>query len=133
MGLKFASKEELLEQSDVITLHLPSNENTRDWLSFKELKNLDKPVVLVNTARGDIVNENAIYEYLKSHKDSYYCSDVYVEEPYVGKLTELENVLLTPHVSTFTLSSRRQAEQLAIENCLNILSGEPCNYIVKSN
>lgn len=133
MGLKFVSKEELLEKSDVITLHLPSDENTRDWLSFKELSNLEKPVLLVNTARGDIVNENAIYEYLKSHSDSYYCCDVYVEEPYDGKLTELENVLLTPHVSTFTLSSRRMSEQLAIENCLNILSGKPCGCIVESN
>ena len=133
MGLKFISKEELLEKSDVITLHLPSNENTRDWLSFKELRNLEKPVIIVNTARGDIVNENAIYEYLKNHNDSYYCCDVYVEEPYDGKLIELENVLLTPHVSTFTLNSRRLTEQLAIENCLNILSGKPCSYIVKSN
>ena len=133
MGLKFVNKEELLDKSDVITLHLPSNENTRDWLSFKELKNLEKPVIFVNTARGDIVNENAIYEYLKSHNDSYYCCDVYVEEPYDGKLIELENVLLTPHVSTFTLNSRRLTEQLAIENCLNILSGKPCSYIVESN
>lgn len=133
MGLKFISKEELLEKSDVITLHLPLNENTRDWLSFKELRNLEKPVIIVNTARGDIVNENAIYEYLKNHNDSYYCCDVYVEEPYAGKLIELENVLLTPHVSTFTLNSRRLTEQLAIENCLNILSGKLCRYIVKSN
>ena len=133
MGLKLISKEELLEQSDVITLHLPSNENTRDWLSFKELRNLEKPVIIVNTARGDIVNENAIYEYLKNHNDSYYCCDVYVEEPYNGKLIELENVLLTPHVSAFTLNSRRLAEQLAIDNCLNILSEKSCSYIVKSN
>ena len=133
MDLKFVNKEKLLEKSDIITLHLPSNENTRDWLSFKELRNLEKPVIIVNTARGDIVNESAIYEYLKNHDDSYYCCDVYVEEPYKGKLTELENVLLTPHVSTFTFGSRRLSEQLAIENCLNVLSGKACSYIVKSN
>jgi D-3-phosphoglycerate dehydrogenase / 2-oxoglutarate reductase len=133
MDLKFVSKEEILEKSDIITLHLPSDDNTRDWLSFKELKNLEKPVIIVNTARGDLVNENAVYEYLKSHDESYYCCDVYVEEPYSGKLTELDNVLLTPHVSTFTFSSRRQAEQLAIENCLDVLSGKSCSYIVKSN
>jgi len=133
MGLDFVDKEELLEKSDVITLHLPSNENTIDWLSFKELDNLKKPLILVNTARGDVVNEDAIYEYLKIHEDSYYCCDVYAEEPYSGKLTELENVLLTPHVSTFTLSSRRLSEELAVENCLNVLLGKPCSYIVKSN
>jgi len=130
---KFVDKKELLKKSDVITLHMPLNENTTDWLSFKELESLGKPVVIVNTARGGIVNEQAIYKYLKSHNDSYYCCDVYAKEPYSGKLIELENVLLTPHVSTLTLSSRQQAEQLAIENCLKILSGKPCDYIVKSN
>ncbi len=133
MDLKFVSKEEILKKSDIITLHLPSNENTRDWLSFKELRNLEKPVIIVNNARGDLVNENAIYKYLKSNNESYYCCDVYIEEPYKGKLTELDNVLLTPHVSTFTLSSRYQAEQLAIENCLDVLSGKACNFIVKNN
>jgi len=133
MGWKFVSKEELLKKSDIITLHIPLNENTVDWLSFNELRNLKKPLIIVNTARGGIVNEQAIYEYLKSHSDSYYCCDVHVKEPYDGKLIELENVLLTPHVSTFTFGSRRQAEQLAIENCLRVLSGKPCTYIVRSN
>jgi len=132
-GLKFVDKKELLKKSDIITFHLPLNKNTRDWLSFKELKSLERPVVVVNTARGGVVNEQAIYEYLKSHNDSYYCCDVYVDEPYSGKLIELENVLLTPHVSTFTLSSRRQVEKLAVKNCLEILSGKPCGNIVKSN
>jgi len=132
-GLKFVDKKELLKKSDIITFHIPINKNTIDWLSFEELKNLEKPVVIVNTSRGGIVNEQAIYEYLKSHNDSYYCCDVYVNEPYNGKLIELENVLLTPHVSTFTLSSRRQVEKLAVENCLEILSGKPCSCIVKSN
>jgi len=133
MGLKFVNKKELLERSDVITFHLPSTKETRDWLSFKELRDLERPVVIVNTARGDLVNEQAIYEYLKSHSDSYYCCDVYIKEPYDGKLIELENVLLTPHVSTFTFSSRLQAEQLAVQNCLEVLSGKSCDNVVKSN
>jgi len=132
-GLRFVDKKELLKKSDIITFHLPLNKNTKDWLSFKELKSLERPVVVVNTARGGVVNEQAIYEYLKSHNDSYYCCDVYVEEPYNGRLIELENALLTPHVSTFTLSSRRQVEQLAVKNCLEILSGKPCGNIVKGN
>lgn len=133
MGWKFVSKKELLKKSDIITLHIPLNKNTVNWLSSKELENLEKPVIIVNTARGGIVNEQAIYEYLRSHNDSYYCCDVYVKEPYNGKLIELENVLLTPHVSTFTHSSRRQAEQLAVENCLKILLEKTCDYIVRSN
>ena len=133
IGREFVDKEELLKKSDVITLHVPLNEKTKDWLSFKELDSFEKPVVIVNTARGGIVNEQAMYEFLKSHGDSFYCCDVYNEEPYSGKLIELENVLLTPHISTFTFNSRRQAEQLAVENCLKVLSGERCDYIVVSN
>jgi len=133
LGWKFVSKKELLNKSDIITLHLPFNKDTMDWLSFKELKSLKKPVIIVNTARGGIVNEKAIYEYLKRHNNSFYCCDVYVKEPYDGQLTELENVLLTPHISTFTLSSRRKTEQLAVDNCLRVLSGKPCAYIVESN
>ena len=133
LNWKFVSKKELLNKSDIITLHLPFNKDTMDWLSFKELKSLEKPVIIVNTARGGIVNEQAIYEYLKRHNNSFYCCDVYVKEPYDGQLVELENVLLTPHISTFTLSSRCRTEQLAVDNCLRVLSGKPCAYIVKSN
>ncbi len=133
LDLKFVSKKELLKKSDVITLHLPLSKETTDWFSFKELENLEKPVIIVNTARGGIVNEQAIYEYLKKHNDSYYCCDVYLKEPYNGKLIELENVLLTPHISTFAYGPRCQTEKLAVENCLKILSGKPCAYIVESN
>jgi len=130
---KFVSKKELLKKSDIITLHIPLNENTVDWLSFNELEKLKKPVVIVNTARGGIVNEQAIYNYLKNNSDSYYCCDVYTKEPYDGKLIGLENVLLTPHVSTCTLGSRRKMEQIAIENCIKVLSGEQCKNIVEKN
>jgi D-3-phosphoglycerate dehydrogenase len=133
LDLNFVSKKELLDKSDIITFHLPLNKNTMDWLSFKELENLEKPVIIVNTARGGIVNEQAVYEYLKRHNDSYYCCDVYLKEPYDGKLIELENVLLTPHISTFAYGPRCRTEKLAVENCLKILSGEPCDNIVEAN
>jgi len=133
MGWRFADKEEILKRADVISFHVPLKKDTVDWLSHKEFEAIDRPVTIVNTARGGIVNEQAIYTYLKSHPESYYCCDVFVEEPYQGNLNELENVLLTPHASSFTVGSRKQTELLAIGNCIRILNGEPCDYIVEKN
>ena len=133
MGWEFVDKKELLERSDIISFHIPLKKDTIDWLSYDELQLLQRPVTLVNTARGGIVNEQAIYEYLKENPDSYYCCDVFENEPYKGNLIELENTLLTPHASSFTEGSRRQTELLAIDNCIRVLRGEPCENIVERN
>lgn len=133
MDLSFVGKEELLERSDVISFHVPLKADTRDWLSYHEFKFFNRPVTIVNTARGGIVNEDAVYQYLLANPESYYCCDVFEEEPYGGKLAELENSLLTPHASSFTVGSRRQTERLAIENCIAVLRGESCAFIVENN
>lgn len=133
LGFEFVTKEELLVKADVISFHIPFKDDTRDWLSSGDLKRLERPVTIVNTARGGIVNEQAIYDYLKSHPYSYYCCDVFEHEPYNGCLIELENTLLTPHASSFTVGSRRQTELQAIENCIKVLKGEPCENIVEKN
>jgi len=133
LGLSFVDKEELLKRSDIISFHVPLKQDTVDWLSDPELGMLNRPVTMVNTARGGIINEKAVYGYLKDHPESYYCCDVFEDEPYAGPLTELDNVLLTPHASSFTVGSRRQTEELAIDNCLRVLRGQPCNNIVEKN
>lgn len=133
MKLGFVSKRELLETCDVITLHIPLKNDTYGWLSSNELKLMKQKVTLVNTARGGIVNEQDIFDYLVQHKDSFFCVDVFEEEPYHGKLKELENVLLTPHSSTFTVGSRKQTELAAIENCLKVLRGQFCENVVSDS
>ena len=133
MGWHFVNKEELLNKADIISFHVPLKEDTRDWLSFKEFVKISRPVTIINTARGGIVNEQAVYEYLKDHPQSYFCCDAFVEEPYKGPLSDLENCLLTPHASTFTVGSRKQTELQAIDNCIKVLKGEPCDYIVEKN
>lgn len=133
MGLRFVAKDYLLQHADVVTFHLPLKEDTYHWLSYPDLALADRPVTFVNTARGGIVNEEAMYDYLKSNPESYYCCDAFEEEPYKGRMVELDNTLLTPHSSSFTVGSRKQTELLAIENCLKVLRGEPCDFIVESN
>lgn len=133
MGLRFVDKEEMLNQADVLSFHVPLKKDTINWLSYEELGKIDRPITIVNTARGGIVNEQAAYEYLKFHPESYFCCDVFEEEPYQGNLTELTNVLLTPHASSFTVGSRMQTELLAIQNCVQVLRGKPCTNIVENN
>jgi len=133
MGLEFVSKKEILDQADIISFHIPLKDDTLNWLSHMEFEQMERPVTIVNTARGGIVNEDAAYTYLKQHPQSYYCCDVFAEEPYYGPLIELDNTLLTPHASSFTIGSRRQTELLAIDNCIKVLKGEPCQFVVEYN
>jgi D-3-phosphoglycerate dehydrogenase len=83
---------------------------------------MKKGAVIVNTARGQFINETALYNDLKDGHLEGAALDVFQEEPYTGKLCELENVILTPHVATLTKESRLQMELEATRNLLAFLS-----------
>lgn len=133
LGVEVTDKTRILSCCDVISFHVPLKEDTVDWLSYRELNELNRPVTIVNTARGGVVNEDAIGAFLKEHPESYYCCDVFVEEPYAGPLARIENCLLTPHAATFTTGSRFQTEQMALLNCMKILQGEVCEDVAEFN
>lgn len=130
MDLHFVSKDEILARADIISIHIPLKTDTRDWLSSKQLRKLDRPVVIVNNARGGIVNEADIYKYLSTHPESVYACDVFSEEPYSGPLAGLENTILTPHASAATMGARLLMESIALENTRRVLKGEYCENIV---
>lgn len=110
--------EEGLRSADVITLHACG---TEEILTKELLEKAKDGVVLLNSARGTMVNEDALYHALKSGKVSWYWGDVFWEEPYTGKLTECENAVLTPHISTYTRSCRASMEMQAVKNLLEDL------------
>jgi len=93
---------ELLKESDIISLHVPLTEKTKDMLSHKEFAMMKDGVYIVNTARGAVINEDALLENLKSGKVAGAGLDVFWEEPYCGELSKMENVILTPHVASQT-------------------------------
>jgi len=108
---------DLLSQAEIITIHASGRGKI---LGPDELKNICKRgVLLVNTARGGLIDESALQECLKNGKVSFACLDVFEDEPYCGPLCSLENVILTPHVGSYAREARVLMERTAVENLLN--------------
>ncbi|EAI2873410.1 TPA: phosphoglycerate dehydrogenase [Campylobacter jejuni] len=117
-NIELVDKVRLLKESDVISLNLPLKKDTIDFLSSDDLKTMRKHAVLVNTARGGIVNENDLYMALKNGVIAGAAVDVFEEEPYGGKLRELDNVVLTCHMGASTIESRTDMEIQAVEEAI---------------
>ena len=117
VGAKYVSLEELLRTSDIISVHLPLNAGTHGLISHQEFGMMKDGVVLVNTARGPIVNEDALYEALESGKVWGAGLDVHEHEPQIHPgLIENEHCVLLPHVGTATLETQWKMELLVMEN-----------------
>ncbi len=112
-------KNEALEIADYISIHLPLNEKTKNYISFKEFKKFKENLILVNTARGGIINEEALYLALKENKICGAGLDVFVNEPPEKNhpLFSLENTILTPHNAALTLECRKR---MSVEACENV-------------
>ncbi|KAI5808739.1 D-isomer specific 2-hydroxyacid dehydrogenase [Peziza echinospora] len=116
-GAKYVSFDELLATSDVISLNLPLNANTRHIISTKEFEKMKDGVVIVNTARGAVMDEAALVQALDSGKVRSCGLDVFEDEPAIHPgLIANENVILIPHLGTFTFETQFKMEAWTIEN-----------------
>lgn len=113
------SLEEGLKTSDIVSLHVSGNE---EILRKNELMNMKEGAVILNSARGGLVNEEALYDWLKSGRAGGYWGDAHWQEPYYGKIAECGNAVLTPHISTYTKRCRERMEMQAVENLLRDLA-----------
>lgn len=114
---KYVSFEELLATSDVLSLNLPLNPKTRHIISHAEFAKMKDGVVIVNTARGAVMDEAALVEALDNGKVASAGLDVYEDEPNVHPgLIRNENVLLVPHLGTHTYETQKSMEVLVIDN-----------------
>jgi glyoxylate reductase len=117
--------DELLRTADVVSLHVPLTPETDGLLSRERLALLQDGATLVNTARGAIVDEDALVEELASGRISAGL-DVFTDEPRVPeRLLELPNVVLTPHVASATVETRAAMTRVLVDNVLAFLRGEP--------
>lgn len=117
-GARAVSLEEGLAAAKIVSLHANSKEPILGAAEFKRLK---PGAFLLNSARGHLVDEPALIEALKSGIVAGAWSDVFKEEPYKGPLTQFPQVLLTPHVSSYTVQCRLSMEKAAVENLLRDL------------
>jgi len=117
------SLEELLRESDIVTLHIPYTEQNHNLISAERVKIMKRGAILINTSRGGLVDEDALYHALKSGHLGGAALDAMETEPYRGPLKELDNVILTPHIGSYALEARVQMEIEAARNLINLLKG----------
>lgn len=115
---KYCSMDVLLQQSDIVTLHLPSSADNHHLINETILSQMKPTALLVNTSRGDLIQENALYRALKLGKLAGAALDVYSDEPYSGQLVELPNVLLTAHMAGYAREARDLMEKHAVDNLI---------------
>ena len=122
-GIELASLEKVLSESDIVSLHVPLTEETYHLIGKKELALMKPDAIIVNTARGNLIDENALIDALETGIIGGAAFDVFEAEPYYGKLKVFDNVILTPHIGTYAKETRVRMEREAVENLLNILKG----------
>jgi len=119
----WSTKTQILEECDIITIHIPMNEDNLNYLDLKDFEILKSDAVIINTSRGGIVNESALYDWLREKPSASAAIDVFEKEPYDGKLITLPNILLSPHLGSCSKTSRLQMELGAANNALNFIRG----------
>jgi glyoxylate reductase len=124
-GAEKTSLDDLLINSDFISIHLPLNQKTNHLLDKSKLKLLKKTAILINTARGEIVDEKELIKILKKKRIFSAGFDVYEGEPKINSsLYKLDNVVLLPHIGSATFETRDNMSILAAKNVIAVLSGQ---------
>ncbi len=116
--------KELLEESDFVSLHCPLSPETRHLIGKEELAVMKKTAYLINTARGPVVDEQALVEALRNEQIAGAGLDVYEEEPALAPgLAELDNTVLLPHIASATIETRTEMAMLAANNAIAVIEG----------
>lgn len=124
-SVEYRSLEDLLQESDFVSLHVPLTDKTRHMIGSRELNLMKRSAYLINASRGPVVNESELLEALRSGEIAGAGLDVYENEPELtAGLTELENVVLLPHVGSATVETRTKMAEMAAENLLAGLKGQ---------
>ncbi len=127
LGVQRVELDELLERSDIVTLHTPLNRSTRALIGERELSLMKPSAILINTCRGPVIDEAALYEALRERRIWGAGLDVFEQEPTPddNPLLQLDNVVVAPHVAGKTAESYPRRAKFAFENMQRVLAGEP--------
>jgi len=132
LGLTFKPLNELLKESDIVSIHLPLTDETKGLIGEEEIASMKPNAYIINTARGGIINLNALTQALKAGRLAGAALDVYDSEPpnFNHPLFKLENVILTPHIAAYTVEAVRRMDITAAENILKALKGQIPEHVV---
>lgn len=130
-GARFLSQDDLLKEADVVSLHVPLNDKTRHLISTKQFKLMKPNAILVNTARGPVVDEKAVLQALNDKVIAGFATDVFECEPSIDcdpydhlELKAMPNVIMTPHIASATTEAREAMSAKAARNIIEVLEGQ---------
>lgn len=139
-GAKFVDKETLVKESDFISIHLPMLDATKHFLSFDEFNAMKDTAIIVNTARGPIVDEEALVDALKNKKIAGAALDVFECEPDIScnhdrenQLKDFENVIMTPHIASASIETRGKMAEMAAQSIVDFANGKTPEHVVNSD
>ena len=134
LGMKYLSLEELLSESDIVSVHVPLNEATINLIDKEEIAMMNENAVLINCARGPIVNSEALAEALNKEEIAGAGIDVFEEEPPISKdhpLLNSKNTIVSPHVAFATEEAFEKRAEIVFNNIYKWLEEEPQNVVNK--
>ena len=123
-NIVYKTKDYIFKNSDIICLTLPETNKTKKLLNKKIFKKMKRHSFLINSSRGDIVDENDLFYFLKKGYFSGVALDVFNNEPYNGNLTQFKRCILTPHIGSHTIDCRNRMEIEATKDLINFFKNK---------
>ncbi|MBI2007251.1 MAG: D-glycerate dehydrogenase [Candidatus Blackburnbacteria bacterium] len=134
LGIEFRELDQLLTESDYVTLHVPLTPETTHLINKDTLSKMKPAAYLINTSRGPVVDEHALADALRQGKIAGAALDVHENEPSMNpEMMQMENAILTPHIASATVEGRGKMTEQAVDSILKVLSGEKPDDLVFVN
>ena len=132
LGVQYREFDDLLQEADFVSLHVNLTAETRGLINARALEQMKPTAVLINTARGPVVDPDALYWALKNSQIAAAALDVTDPEPLPpdDKLLEFSNLIIAPHIASATIASRTLMAQMAVRNCIAGVQGQPLPFPV---
>ena len=130
LDVEWVDKETIYLQADIITIHTPLNAQTKNMIRKEQLLSMKEDAIIINTARGGIINEQDLYEVMKAGHLNGAAIDVFDMEPYNGNLREIQRCILTAHMGSMSVDCRTRMEIEATEEAVRFLTKQPLKGLV---
>lgn len=120
--IELATADQVYGSADIISLHIPYSKENHHLISAQELNQMKNDVILINTSRGGLLNEQDLFHFLTENKQAKAYLDTFESEPYTGDLLKLDNILCTPHIGSYAAETRLEMEMDAAQKVINFFN-----------